>query len=612
MKMTLMNISKLSVVFLITCAGLANVNLLSNADFETAGSVGAADPDGWYRTNTGIVQRIKEADQPGHGNWMVVFNDNASNWHWASQTVDATGDFWYVATAEFKGVMQAGEVALIHVNWLDSAGKVISSTFSTYKSSDGDYEKWKWVKRSVMVLAPAGTVQAQVRLQFFDDGNNDSALFGDNAEFIIANESVGGKSADGAFVKGTEPSELRWWKGQLHMHTFWSDGNEFPEMAIKWYKDSGYNFLALSDHNILSQGQKWKFIEWVDAVTGGAFERYLACFGSDWVETRGGHVRIKPLNEIRHLFEEPGVFMLFQAEEITPARSHVNAINTIEVIGSELKFPKHDDEIIAEQLKTNINAVNAQAKRTGQKIVASINHPNFDWSLTAEDIAPLNNVKFMEVYNGICNDFGNEKRPSTERIWDIVLTKRLAELNLPMIYGIASDDSHIYPNNKGVPHVGRGWIVVRATHLTPEYILKAMEVGDFYASTGVMLKKSHFDGKTISLEIEPEENLTYTTYFIGTLNSYNPDSKPALDEKGKPIKTTRIYSNDIGKVLKTVKGTSASYTFKGNEIYVRAKVVSSKHKQHLGDFPKNVLAYPHELSQTEAAFLQPVRFSLKR
>jgi predicted metal-dependent phosphoesterase TrpH len=55
----------------------------------------------------------------------------------------------------------------------------------------------------------------------------------------------------------------RWWKGNLHTHTFWSDGDDFPEMVVQWYQTHGYHFLALSDHNVLSQGQRWM------AVTDG-------------------------------------------------------------------------------------------------------------------------------------------------------------------------------------------------------------------------------------------------------------------------------------------------------------------------------------------------------
>src|SRR5687768_8897544 len=49
----------------------------------------------------------------------------------------------------------------------------------------------------------------------------------------------------------------RWWKGNLHTHTLWSDGDDFPEMVAEWYRTRDYNFLALSDHNVLSQGMRW-------------------------------------------------------------------------------------------------------------------------------------------------------------------------------------------------------------------------------------------------------------------------------------------------------------------------------------------------------------------
>lgn len=29
----------------------------------------------------------------------------------------------------------------------------------------------------------------------------------------------------------------RWWKGNLHTHSLWSDGDDFPEMIACWYRD---------------------------------------------------------------------------------------------------------------------------------------------------------------------------------------------------------------------------------------------------------------------------------------------------------------------------------------------------------------------------------------
>ena len=33
--------------------------------------------------------------------------------------------------------------------------------------------------------------------------------------------------------------EGRWFKGNTHTHSLWSDGNDFPEMIVDWYKKEG-------------------------------------------------------------------------------------------------------------------------------------------------------------------------------------------------------------------------------------------------------------------------------------------------------------------------------------------------------------------------------------
>ena len=41
-----------------------------------------------------------------------------------------------------------------------------------------------------------------------------------------------------------------------------------------------------------------------------------------------------------------------------------------------------------------------QRRQIGRPILVHVNHPNFDWALTAEDIAEIENEKFFEVYGG--------------------------------------------------------------------------------------------------------------------------------------------------------------------------------------------------------------------
>jgi hypothetical protein len=391
----------------------------------------------------------------------------------------------------------------------------------------------------------------------------------------------------------------RWWKGNLHTHTLWSDGNDYPEMVAAWYKENGYDFLSISDHNVMLEGVKW-----VDATAnrGGpvALEKYLARFGVDWVEQRtegtNRSVRLKTLAEFRGKLEAPGRFLLIAGEEISDRFEklpiHLNATHLRELI------PPQGGNSAYEVMQNNVNAVIAQRERTGQPMIAHINHPNFSWALTAEDMMRVRGERFFEVYNGHPGVFnaGDDLRASTKRIWDIILTRRLTELGLEAMWGTATDDAHAYHEFKPAgANPGRGWVMVRATALTPEALIAAMEAGDFYASTGVRLKEVRRLKKELRLEIEAEPGVTYTTQFIGTRKGYDTRSEPVRDKDGKEVYTTRRYSAELGAVLAEVKGNKASYKLKGNEIYVRAEVISSKHK------PNGVFA-----DEMEVAWVQPL------
>ena len=81
--------------------------------------------------------------------------------------------------------------------------------------------------------------------------------------------------------------------------------------------------------------------------------------------------------------------------------------------------------------------------------------------------------------------------------------------------------------------------------------MSSLQRGDFYATIGVVLKDVRINKKEYVVEILPYGDAKYTTFFIG----------------------------NGGKILYEEYGLKAVYNIKGNEGYVRAKVVSST-----GDF----------------------------
>jgi len=409
-----------------------------------------------------------------------------------------------------------------------------------------------------------------------------------------------GQSSADPTAPGNASPAAHWWRGNLHTHTLWSDGDAFPEMVADWYKRAGYHFLALSDHNVLGTGVRWISLESVRARAKGepwrgaayaprdAYRDYVRRFGEEWVETRTGpangahEVRLKPLDEYRALFDEPGRFLLLAAEEIThQARDeraiHMNATNLAELIRPV------DGGTVRDVMNAHLDAVADSAARTGREILLHVNHPNFRWGVTAEDLAAVTREQFFEIWNGVetDNDPGDAARPSTGEIWDIANTLRLTMGGAAPLYGLATDDAHDYQGNKRRALPGRAWVMVRSRHLTPEALIRALRRGDFYSSTGVHLEEVAFDPQTrrLSLTILPEGTETFVTRFIGTRRGANVTGRPRLDAAGRPVATTLNYLTpagpQIGEVLAEVAGLAPTFALKGDELYVRAVVESS-------------------------------------
>lgn len=389
-----------------------------------------------------------------------------------------------------------------------------------------------------------------------------------------------------------------WYRGNLHTHSHWSDGDDYLEMIALWYRERNYDFLCFTDHNVLANTQRWVD---VDKTKGRrtAYDKLKARF-PDWIDERERdgrlEVRLRTFNEVAKKLSVPNEFLLIQGEEISDRFDrypvHLNASNLIELI------PPMRGESVLDTIQNNVDAVIAQRERTGQPMIVHLNHPNFGYAVTAEDLMRIQGERFFEVYNGhpSVHNRGDDRHASTDRIWDIVLTHRLAELNLPVMYGLAVDDGHEYhhiPSRASEP--GRGWVMVLAEELSTESLIDALEAGRFYASSGVTLSRveSSLDGQ--SVEVQPVPGETYTIEFIGTRRNYDPASHPVTDKNGEPVRATRRYSDDIGTVFKTVQGTRASYEFDGDEIYVRARITSSA--QHPN---------PAEPGEPQRAWTQPV------
>ena len=415
---------------------------------------------------------------------------------------------------------------------------------------------------------------------------------------VVLSQPNGVETASADTLKAAGP--LKWYRGNLHTHTYWSDGDDYPEMIAQWYRDRQYDFLCFTDHNVLADRERW-----IDVAKskGGqkAYDKLKEKFPEGWAEERIREdrleVRLKRFDEVVEKISEPGKFLLIQGEEISDKffvhPIHLNAQNIRDVL------PPLGGNSVYEVIQHNVDAVIAQRERTRQPMMVHLNHPNFGWGIAAEDLMRVRGENFFEVYNGhpsVHND-GDAIHASTEQIWDIINSMRLTEFELPLMYGLATDDGHSYhsmPSRASEP--GRGWVMVLAPELSPAGLIESMDAGRFYASSGVTLDEVTSTNKSVSVTVRPDPDATYRVDFIGTLKGFDRSSEPVRDKAGKKMPVTRRYSSEIGAIFKSVDGPSGTYEFTGNELYVRARVTSSRNHPN-----------PSAVGEFERAWTQPVK-----
>ena len=253
----------------------------------------------------------------------------------------------------------------------------------------------------------------------------------------------------------------QWFRGNLHAHSNNSDGDSPPIVLINWYRFHGYQFLAISDHNLFT-----------DPST------YAAYRSKD--------------------------FLLIGAEEIThDSGVHVNAI------GIQRAIPPQRGVSATELLQNSIDAIRAQGG------VPLINHPNFGWAFNARAMLPLKRVALLDIMNTHpqVNSYGDGVISSTEQMWDELLSSGMH------LFGAAVDDAHNFRDefllNRANP--GRAWVMVRSTVLSRDAIMAGLASGEFYSSTGVVLTDISQANNSLTVEIDSDGrgNPHYRTVFIG-------------------------------------------------------------------------------------------------
>jgi hypothetical protein len=344
-------------------------------------------------------------------------------------------------------------------------------------------------------------------------------------------------------------ADLKWFRGQLHIHTYWSDGRGFPEQAVEAYRNHGYHFLAVTDHNRYgSDKNTWHPVA-VNEVSVWSkeglkipqpiFDAYLQSMGKDWVETKVQdgvtYVRIKTIEETKSKMDEAGKFLLLPGIELTQILNglslHQNYINLPLIVpcvqDSNLIKVIDGPMSMYDLILLNSREAEHAAFELKRPYIFVLNHPFWEYyNITPQNLIDCSNIKFFEICN---NGIDFQLTPGTEsydldKFWDVVNAFRTLKGD-QLLYGLASDDAHFYDPKriKGPNGVDLGCVFVRANELSEESLFKAMHEGDFYSSTGVVLSDVCFNdrNKTLRVKVETKPHVDYKIKFVTTKKQFD-------------------------------------------------------------------------------------------
>ncbi len=237
----------------------------------------------------------------------------------------------------------------------------------------------------------------------------------------------------------------RFWRGNIHTHSTLSDGALAPEEVCRLYRESGYDFLCLSDH-------------------------FLPAYGFPIADTRA--------------FRTNSFTTILGAEIHAPMNSQ-NEIWHVLAAGLPQDFAPTGEGETAVQLATRAKAAGA---------FVGIAHPQWS-SLTAEDgraMAP--HAHAVEIYNHGCAV--ETARPDGTYLLDLLLNEG------HHLTGYAADDAH-FRLNDGFG----GWMMVKAEANEPDALLSAMKAGDYYSSQGPLIHAFTIEGGEAHVECSPAVNV---------------------------------------------------------------------------------------------------------
>ncbi|MEM7110802.1 MAG: CehA/McbA family metallohydrolase [Chloroflexota bacterium] len=218
----------------------------------------------------------------------------------------------------------------------------------------------------------------------------------------------------------------KFWRGNLHTHSTRSDGMRTPEAVCRFYRENGYDFIAVTDH-------------------------FLAHYEYPIVDTT-------PFRQ--------DDFTTIIGAELHAGQTELGNLWHILAVGLPLDFNPPTEAETGPQIA-------ARALDAGAFVAAA--HPQW-YTLTERDVVSLGDIHAIEIYNAACR--GLNDRADSWYLMDMMLAQGRR------YSGCATDDAHFNPEFGAEL---KGWVYIKAEALTPEALLQALKSGSYYSSTGLQI-----------------------------------------------------------------------------------------------------------------------------
>ena len=274
-------------------------------------------------------------------------------------------------------------------------------------------------------------------------------------------------------------TELKTWKAALHMHSTTSDGQYAPQELIDLYASKGFDILAFSDH--------WK------------------------------------TNRVEDL--DPRGMSLISGIELHPAGPRGREWH---ILALHVPF-----DFNVEKARTHVQKGIDMVNDCGGIAVCA--HPYW-CGFSAQDVAQLDHVGILEVYNTSCRGIGKEYNM---QVWDDLLDMGLH------YNAIAVDDTH-FPE-----HLFFGWSMIASPSSDPASVVAALRMGRFYATQGPEIKALTIENGIFHAEFTPVVN----AILVGKANQGLYGALEA--EKGPDTPFREVSSVDLD--LKRLKCRCGDY-----------------------------------------------------